>query len=66
MQHSVEALTDMMLCVFPREKLWNLYTDYPTLAFDVTWLAAREEQILDEDCSASAGAPRWSGSPICC
>jgi len=48
MQHSVEALTDMMLCVFPREKLWSLYTDYPTLAFDVTWLAAREEQILDE------------------
>ena len=26
MQHSVEALTDMMLCVFPREKLWDLYT----------------------------------------
>src|SRR5258705_1372348 len=48
MQHSVEALTDMMLCVFPRDKLWNLYRDYPTLAFDVTWLAAREEQILDE------------------
>jgi len=49
MQHSVEALTDMMLCVFPREKLWGLYTGYPALAFDVTWLAAREEQILDEN-----------------
>lgn len=48
MQHSVEALTDMMLCVFPREKLWALYSDYPALAFDITWLAAREEQILDE------------------
>ena len=48
MQHSVEALTDMMLCVFPREKLWDLYTNYPTLAFDITWIAAREEQILDE------------------
>jgi CRP-like cAMP-binding protein len=48
MQHSVEALTDMMLCVFPREKLWSLYTGYPALAFDVTWLAAREEQFLDE------------------
>ena len=48
MQHSVEALTDTTLCVFPREKLWALYTDYPTLAFDVTWLAAREEQMLDE------------------
>jgi CRP-like cAMP-binding protein len=48
MQHSVEALTDMTLCVFPREKLWSLYTNYPTLAFDVTWLAAREEQMLDD------------------
>ena len=37
-----------MLCVFPREKLWDLYSNYPTLAFDVTWLAAREEQMLDE------------------
>ena len=48
MQHSVEALTDMLLCVFPREKLWSLYNNHPTLAFDVTWLASREEQILDE------------------
>lgn len=48
MQHSVEALTDMILCVFPREKLWELYSEHPTLAFDLTWLAAREEQILDE------------------
>ena len=49
MQHSVEALTDMILCVFPREKLWDLYSGYPALAFDVTWLAAREEQMLDEN-----------------
>jgi CRP/FNR family transcriptional regulator, anaerobic regulatory protein len=48
MQHSVEALTDMLLCVFPREKLWELYRNHPTLAFDLTWLAAREEQIVDE------------------
>ena len=38
----------MLLCVFPRDKLWDLYTNHPTLAFDVTWLAAREEQMLDE------------------
>src|SRR6266849_9745621 len=35
MQHSVEALTDMLLCVFPREKLWELYRNHPTLAFDL-------------------------------
>lgn len=48
MQHSIEALSDMVLCVFNREKLWELYSSHPTLAFDVTWLAARGEQILDE------------------
>jgi CRP/FNR family transcriptional regulator, anaerobic regulatory protein len=48
MQHSVEVLTQALLCVFPRDKLWELYTRYPGLAFDITWLAAREEQLLDE------------------
>jgi CRP/FNR family transcriptional regulator, anaerobic regulatory protein len=48
MEHSVEALTDMVLCIFPRDRLWELHRGHPTLAFDLTWLAAREEQILDE------------------
>lgn len=46
--HSVEALTDVVLCVFPREKLWSLYNKHAGLAFDVTWLAAREESILGD------------------
>jgi CRP/FNR family transcriptional regulator len=49
MEHSVEALTDMVLCIFPRDKLWELHRGHPTLAFDLTWLAAREEKILDEN-----------------
>jgi CRP-like cAMP-binding protein len=48
MQHSVEALTDMVLCVFPRERVWELYRGHPSLAFDLTWIASREEQMLDE------------------
>jgi len=48
MGHSVGALTDMLLCVFERQKLWSLYSKYPSLAFDITWLASREEQLLDE------------------
>jgi CRP/FNR family transcriptional regulator len=48
MQHSVETLTDALLCVLPRDKLWDLYTHYPSLAFDLTWLAAREEQMIEE------------------
>jgi CRP-like cAMP-binding protein len=46
--HSVEALTDVVLCVFPREKLWALFEKHTGLAFDVTWLAAREESILGD------------------
>jgi CRP/FNR family transcriptional regulator, anaerobic regulatory protein len=48
MQHSVEALTATVLCVFPREKLWTLFQNHPGLAFDTTWLASREETMLDE------------------
>jgi CRP-like cAMP-binding protein len=48
MHHTVEALTSVVLCVFPREKLWTLYEKHQGLAFDVTWLAAREETILGD------------------
>lgn len=48
MQHSVEALSPMFLCVFERQKLFELYRNHPGLAFDLTWIAAREEQMLDE------------------
>jgi CRP-like cAMP-binding protein len=48
MQHSVEALTPVTLCVFERDKLMTLYNSHPSLAFDLTWIAAREERILDE------------------
>ncbi|KKB80248.1 hypothetical protein VW35_07510 [Devosia soli] len=48
MEHSVEALTPMILCVFQRDRLDELFQGYPGLAFDVTWIAAREERMLDE------------------
>jgi CRP/FNR family transcriptional regulator, anaerobic regulatory protein len=48
MHHTVEALTPVVLCVFPREKLWTLYERHAGLAFDVTWLASREETILGD------------------
>lgn len=47
LDHSVEALSDMMLCIFNRRDLWSVYTTTPSLAFDVTWLAAHEERLLD-------------------
>ncbi|QFY59581.1 Crp/Fnr family transcriptional regulator [Rhizobium grahamii] len=48
MQHSVEALSPVSLCVFERDKLMGLYNKHPSLAFDITWMAAQEERMLDE------------------
>lgn len=48
MRHSVEALSDMVLCVFQREGLWRLFERHAGLSFDVTWLAARSEQMVDQ------------------
>jgi hypothetical protein len=47
--HSAEALTEVRLCLFQRERLWLLYHEHPSLALDVTWLAARQELMLDEN-----------------
>jgi CRP-like cAMP-binding protein len=49
MQHSVEALSPVVLCVFQRDRLAELFTSHPGLSFDITWLAAREERMLDEN-----------------
>jgi len=49
MQHSVEALSPMLLCVFERDNLLVLYRNHPGLGYDVTWIASREERMLDEN-----------------
>ena len=48
MQHSVETLSPAVFCVFERSRLADLYQKFPSLAYDITWMAAQEEQILDE------------------
>lgn len=54
MQHSVEALSEVTLCVFPKKKIWTLYEQHQGLGFDVTWIAAQEKSIL-ADFLVSAG-----------
>ncbi|MEO0486114.1 MAG: Crp/Fnr family transcriptional regulator [Pseudomonadota bacterium] len=48
MSHSVEATTPMVLCVFDRTELWNLFKTQPQRAYDLTWAAAIEEHFLGE------------------
>ncbi len=48
MSHSVEATTEMTLCVFDRSGFYEWFSANPTRAFDLTWLAATEEHFLGE------------------
>ena len=46
--HGVQALTDTVLCVFKRDALWQLHRSEPGLGFDITWLTAHEESLVDD------------------
>ena len=48
MKHSVAATTAMVLCVFKRDDLWNMFRAQPGRAYDLTWIAAVEEHFLGE------------------
>lgn len=47
-RHSVTAVTDMVLCTFPRGRVWELFSTQPARAYDLTWMAAVEEHFLGE------------------
>jgi CRP-like cAMP-binding protein len=47
--HSVQTLTDVEVCSFHRSKVWELFRSHPELAFDLTWLTAREECFVDDN-----------------
>jgi CRP-like cAMP-binding protein len=51
--HGIEALTDVELCLLPRRKVWALFGEMPGLAFDVAWLGAREEGLVDENLTSA-------------
>ena len=46
--HGVEALTGARLCVFARDRFASLVKTHPELGYDVIWLAAKEEEALEE------------------
>ncbi len=48
LDHSVQALSGVRLCVFERTKFYDIFRKQSGLAYDVTWLAARQERLLDE------------------
>jgi CRP-like cAMP-binding protein len=47
--HGIEAITDSEVCVFSRKKTWSLFERMPRLAYELAWLGAREENLVDEN-----------------
>jgi CRP-like cAMP-binding protein len=47
--HGVEAASEASFCVFERDRLWDLFHAQPKLGYDITWLAAREEKMIDDN-----------------
>jgi CRP/FNR family transcriptional regulator, anaerobic regulatory protein len=45
----VQLLTDGRLCRFPDAALWRIHREHPSLGYDVTWIAAHDELIVDEN-----------------
>ncbi len=46
--HGVDTLTDAVFCVFQRDALWELHRQQPTMGFNITWLTAHEESMVDD------------------
>ena len=46
--HGVETLTHAVFCVFQRDSLWEIHRRSPSMGFNVTWLTAHEESLVDD------------------
>lgn len=46
--HGVDTITAVSLCVFARDALWEIHRRSPTMGFNVTWLTAHEESLVDD------------------
>ena len=46
--HSAYCLTDIAVCVFPRENLFDLFRAHPELALRMAWITARDGALARE------------------
>ncbi|MGQ0802080.1 MAG: Crp/Fnr family transcriptional regulator [Pseudomarimonas sp.] len=46
--HGIETLTEAVFCVFQRDALWELHRRSPSMGFNITWLTAHEESLVDD------------------
>ncbi|MBV2358389.1 Crp/Fnr family transcriptional regulator [Thalassococcus sp. CAU 1522] len=59
MGHSVEAVTDMTLCVFNRADIWSLFKTLPERGYALAHLAAIEEQFLGDALATVGQRPAY-------
>jgi CRP-like cAMP-binding protein len=45
--HGVDTLTAATFCVFQRDSLWEIHRRSPSMGFNLTWLTAHEESLVD-------------------
>jgi CRP-like cAMP-binding protein len=46
--HGVDTLTTAIFCVFQRDSLWEIHRRSPSMGFNITWLTAHEESLVDD------------------
>jgi len=46
--HGVVTLTPATFCVFQRDGLWEMHRQQPSMGFNITWLTAHEESLVDD------------------
>jgi CRP-like cAMP-binding protein len=46
--HGVDTLTETVFCVFQRDSLWEIHRRSPSMGFNITWLTAHEESLVDD------------------
>ncbi len=47
--YGVVTLTDATFCVFDKNSLWEMHRQSPSMGFEITWLTAVEESLIDDN-----------------
>jgi CRP-like cAMP-binding protein len=52
-EYGVECLTDVVVCLFNRARIWSLFGKLPEVSFQLTWLSSRGEMLVDDTATVS-------------
>lgn len=47
LDHAVATLTGCHFCIFPRARVWELFSRHPVQGYGVTWISSGHERLLD-------------------